>query len=72
MKEIDSSAPNGAFWTFGIPIEPYRGRYTPEEYGKYLRSMFPQRDGNVSYAVSTELKEGVNLDGTLKEEKSLV
>lgn len=63
----NESAPNGAFWAFGIPCKPYRGRYTPEEYGKYLRSMFPQRQG-VSYAVSTELREGVNLDGSLKEE----
>ena len=59
------------FWTFGIPCKPYRGYYTPEEYGKYLRSMFPQQQG-VSYAASTELKEGVNLDGTFKDEKRRV
>lgn len=65
----NESAPNGASWTFGIPYKPYRGRYTPEEYGKYLRSMSPQEQNeNVSYGVSTELREGVNLDGTLKEE----
>ena len=56
-------------WRFGFPIEPYRGYYTSEEYGKYLRSMFPQEQNeNVSYGVATELEEGVNLDGSLKEE----
>lgn len=58
-------------WRFGIPYKPYRGYYTPEEYGKYLRSMFLQEQNeNVFYGVSTELKEGVRLDGTLDSEKT--
>ena len=69
----DSPFPYGTFGFFGEPIEPYRGRYTPDEYGKYLRSMFPQEQNEgVSYGVSSELKEGVNLGGTLKEEKRRV
>lgn len=56
-------------WRFGIPYKPYRGYYTPEEYGKYLRSMFPQEQNeNVSFDVATELEESANLDGLLKEE----
>ena len=56
-------------WRFGIPYKPYRGYYTSEEYGKYLRSMFPQEQNeDVSYGVATELRKGVNLDGSLKED----
>lgn len=67
----DSPFPYGTFGFY--QVAPYRGRYTPDEYGKYLRSMFPQeQDEGVSYGVSTELKEGVNPDGTLKNERRCV
>lgn len=69
----DDNPISEASWDFGIPYKPYRGYYTPEEYGKYLRSMFPQEQNeNVSYGVSTDLKPGVNPDGTLKDEKRRV
>lgn len=60
-------------WDFGIPYKPYRGYYTPEEYGKYLRSMFPQEQNEgVSYGFATELEEGVNLSLTTECESRQV
>lgn len=65
----DDNPISEASWRFGTPCKPYRGYYTPEEYGKYLRSMFLQEQNeDVSYGVATELEEGVNLDGSLKKE----
>lgn len=42
-----------AYEALGIPIKPLQFNYTPEEFGRRLRSM-SQTERGVSYAASTD------------------